>query len=103
MNQFTVSDHDGRHLGFLVMMAEDEYDEAPEAGYAAFRLLTEKQPESREARTLADASARPWLWRLEGDKVCLYDDEGTVGGHIRQQWLVLDGSRFVLGDLTGVW
>lgn len=102
MNQFTLSDTEGRHLGFLVMMAEDEYDEAPESGYAALRLLGEQLPCNRDTEQLAEAAAHTLAWQLDGDKVWLYDENGETCGHIRQEWLILGKSRFALGDLTGV-
>lgn len=102
MNQFTLSDTEGRHLGFLVMMAEDEYDEAPESGYAALRLLGENLPQNRDIELLSQTAQQTLSWQLDGDKVWLYGEDGESCGHIRQEWLSLGKSRFVLGDLTGV-
>lgn len=102
MNQFTLSDSEGRHLGFLVMMAEDEYDEAPESGHAALRLSGEDLPHNRDTKILAQTAQQVLLWQLEGDTVRLYDEAGEMCGAIRQEWLTLGKSRFLLGDLTGV-
>lgn len=102
MNQFTLSDPAGRHLGFLVMMAEDEYDEAPAAGFAALRLSDEAPAGSGGDALLAQTAGQTLTWRLDGDTVCLFGEDGEPLGHIRQEWLLLGKSRFLLGDLTGV-
>lgn len=99
MHYFSLSQPDGEHLGFLVMMADDESSEAPETGQFALTLHDvgwQYEPLSHIA-----ADERALFWRIEGDRVLLHDSDDVWLGFIRQEWLVLDGEYFLLADLTG--
>ena len=54
MHQFSIHAPDGEHLGFLVMLADDETAPHPESGQLALQI----QPAATKTATTAPTSAK---------------------------------------------
>lgn len=98
MYYFSISDDADTHLGFLVMTADDEGEMLPTSGQFAIKLVADRM--YSVLAKLQDYSGALY-WVAEKDGVNLLDTEQRVLGMIRQQWLIFEGKRFVLTDLTG--
>ena len=105
MHYFTINSEDNRHLGFLVLMVDDENDSAATGGCFAVKAqaeMADQQACPALWRVLQNLSAiNPLYWQQHGDSVRLLDDNGEPIGHLQQQHLKLNGQHFVLQDLSG--
>lgn len=104
MHYFTLNSRDNVHLGFLVML-EDE--EAPaERGCFAVKAQAESAALSENAAewaVLCRLAAEDGLnWQRRGDVLCLQDAEGGEIGRWQQQYVRLLGQDFLVNDLNGV-
>ncbi|STZ75771.1 HLGFF motif protein [Bergeriella denitrificans] len=104
MHYFSIHTQAGGHLGFLIMTADDESAERPQSGGFVVKLQSEEAPQDKEAvallRPLQSLEAA-LLWRVEKDRVTLYDGDTPVGS-IRNEYLTLQGKVLLLNDLTGI-
>lgn len=98
MNYFSVSNPDGEHLGFLVMMSDDD-SETPQSGEFALKLQYAGLDE--HILCLVEQDERPLFWFVERDKVILMNSDDEILGNIHQEWLTIYGHHFVLNDLVG--
>ncbi len=97
MHYFSIHSQSGSHLGFLIMLADDESEQPPQSGRLAFKL--EDTPEAR-ALAAYQGLETPLFWRAQSGEIALFDDTSAIG-RIRQEWLSIGGGTFVLNDLTG--
>lgn len=101
MYQFSLHTPEGEHIGFLIMLANDE--QHPTNGQLALKLLSnlsaqllhKHQPIVRLARE------KTLFWTIASERVTLFDVEQTPCASIYQQWLNIGGEHYLLNDLTG--
>ena len=96
MQQFTINTPDGEHLGFLMMLADDEQTHA--SGQLAIKLTTNVQ----DNRLTDWQNEGALFWAIDGDCVKVRDANDILRGTIRQQWLVIGSEHYLLENLTGV-
>lgn len=104
MHYFSLHNQSGEHLGFFIMLADDESAAQPESGRFALKLQSETPPRDQSALPLLrelEASGSLLAWRTEKDKINLFADETPVGT-LRNEYLTLSGHTLVLNDLTGM-
>lgn len=103
MHYFSIQNLPGEHLGFLVMLPDDEPDQS-ESGRFIVKLQSEALPKDGAAAdvlaSFTDLSCR-FSWRTEKDKVLLFREEEEVGS-ICGEFLRLGSQTLVLGDMTGM-
>ena len=97
MHQFSIHAPDGEHLGFLVMLADDETAPHPESGQLALQI----QPAAKNTALARLAQAQTLYWQAAGDHVRIRDEDGDHRANIRQEWLLIGGERYLLNDLEG--
>ncbi|MDK4687698.1 HLGFF motif protein [Kingella negevensis] len=96
MHQFSIHTQNDELLGFLIMLADDEY--SPQSGQLAIKLSS---PVSSAAQPLEGWANESLLkWRITQDKISVYDYEDTLMGFIKQEWLIINGKHFLLNDLS---
>ena len=104
MHYFSIHTQAGEHLGFLIMLADDESAEQPQGGYLTVKLQSEETPQDQAAVAALlplQSVATPLSWRIVKERVELLDGETPVGT-IRNKYLTLQGQTLVLNDLTGL-
>ena len=102
MHYFTVNSEDSRHLGFLVLMANDEA--TPQSGCCAVKAQAEVADQQHcpaQWRVLTELAEATLFWQRHGEELYLLDPQGCRIGRLQQQYLKLNGQHFVLTDLTG--
>lgn len=104
MYYFGISDQLRQHLGFMVLI--DEQDSAAstcEQGYFAIKIANDvPYSDSQTYQTLLQLSIRPMLlWQKQGDYLQLSDEDGVMIGKLQQQFLQLHHQHYILEDLTG--
>ncbi|WP_416190171.1 HLGFF motif protein [Neisseria sp. CCUG17229] len=104
MHYFSIHTQQGEHLGFFIMLADDESEAQPQSGQFAVKLQSEAVPRDQ----VAVAALQPWqevaeplFWRVEKDRVELFAGDANIGT-IRNEYLTLSGQMLVLNDLTGM-
>ena len=95
MRQFSLSLPDGTHVGFLMMLADDEQTDP--SGQLAVRVVQDVNVPRLEQWQNQGAL----FWEMVGDKVEIHDNHGVLCGTMAQEWLKIDSECFILGDLTG--
>ncbi|MCP2041634.1 hypothetical protein L1281_002244 [Neisseria sp. HSC-16F19] len=104
MHYFTLNSRDNVHLGFLVML-EDE-DAPAEHGCFAVKPQAEDNTAAEypaEWSVLCRLAAEATLtWQRRGDSIYLQDAAGSDIGRWQQQHVRLMGQDFLLNDLNGV-
>lgn len=103
MQQFTLNTPEGIHLGFIVFLPDDEYEEPPQSGVCMLRLQAAdaSSAELPTGNPLQAWAEQTLLWRVEGDTLTIHDSTGHPVADLRQQYLRLAGRLFVLSDLNG--
>lgn len=105
MHYFSIHTQTGGHLGFLIMLADDESQARPQSGRFAVKLQSEQPPDDEAAAAalrVLQEHAEPLFWRVEKDRIGLFG-HGTGGiGTIRNEYLTLRGVTLLLNDLTGM-
>ena len=76
MHYFSIHTQQGAHVGFFIMLPDDESETQPKSGRFAVKLQSE---EGAVAEVLDDAPV----------------------GSLRNEYLTVSGQTFVLTDLTG--
>lgn len=94
----------GQHLGFLVMAADDG---DASAGQCLFRAQSSDPADMvlAEYQTLADIAAlSPLYWRFQPGQAQaqIFSAEDELLGHIKDEWLFLNGRQYQLVDLVGI-
>ena len=97
MHQFSIHRPSGEHLGFLVMLADDETSSHPESGQLALQI----QPAAQGSALARLAQAQTLYWQLTRDHVRIHDEDGDYRASIRQEWLIIGGEHYQLNDLEG--
>ncbi len=104
MHYFSIHTQQGEHLGFFIMLADDESETQPQSGQFAVKLQSEETPGDQAAVMALQPwqdVAGPLLWRAEKDRVELFAGDTNIGA-IRNEYLTLSGQMLVLNDLTGM-
>lgn len=105
MHYFTVNSEDNRHLGFLVLMADDSHDAAPDRGCFAIKAqagMDEQHRCTAQWHVLTALTTEPMLyWQRRNDELRLLNAAGDELGCLKHHHLQLNGQRFVLQDLSG--
>ncbi|MGE9658680.1 hypothetical protein BGI05_05555 [Snodgrassella alvi] len=106
MFYFSINSPDNCHLGFLVLMDEDNSAYTDGAtGYYAVKAQadeTDQQACPVQWQILQQLSVQDSLrWFRKADYVQLCDAENNIIGRLQQQYLILCGQHFILNDLTG--
>jgi hypothetical protein len=106
MLYFSISNSDNRHLGFLVLMDEEDSTYADGAvGYYAIKAQADEIEQlacTVEWQILSSLSQQGGLkWHKKKDNVQLCDIHHKIIGQLQQQHLILQGVHFLLNDLTG--
>lgn len=106
MLYFSINSNDNHHIGFLVLMDEDDsaYTDGAK-GYYAVKAQADAQDSQACAaqwQLLEQLSKQESLkWYRQSDYVQLCDAEDRIIGRLQQQYLNLCGQHFFLNDLTG--
>jgi hypothetical protein len=106
MFYFSINSLDNHHLGFLVLMDEEDSTYTNGAtGYYAIKAQadeTDQQACSVQWQILKQVSQYGSLsWYRQSDYVQLCNAENNIIGRLQQQHLNLCGQHFLLNDLTG--
>lgn len=97
MHYFSIHAQSGEHIGFFIMLPDDESEAQPQSGRFAVKLQG-----NGGAAVLQpfEQTEIPQYWRVVKDRVELFFDDTHVGT-LRNEYLTLSGQTFVLNDLTG--
>ncbi|UOO76316.1 hypothetical protein LVJ85_09820 [Neisseria sp. Dent CA1/247] len=104
MHYFSIHTQQGEHLGFFIMLPDDESEQPPLSGRFAIKLQSENTPQDTAAARAVELYGQyetPLYWKVEKDHVVLFDDENLLG-RIRNEYLSIGGQTLVLNDLTGM-
>lgn len=104
MHYFSIHTLNGEHLGFLIMLADDESQAQPQSGRFAVKLQSEQAPQDAESvriLSVLEQSQRLLFWRVEKERVSLFEGDQPAGS-IRNEYLTVAGKQWVLNDLTGM-
>ncbi|OSI08372.1 Uncharacterised protein [Neisseria animaloris] len=104
MHYFSIHTQAGEHLGFLIMLPDNESENPPQSGRFAVKLQSEQPPQNTAAVHALEPyqnAAQPLYWAVEKDCVALFDDESAIG-RIRNEYFSIGGQTLVLNDLTGM-
>ena len=99
MHQFSIHTRSGEHLGFLVMLADDETSPQPERRAAS--PCKSNPPRKTPALARLAQGAKALYWQTAGDHVRIRDEDGDHRANIRQEWLIVGGEHYQLNDLEG--
>ena len=97
MHYFNIETKNGQHVGFLVMLADDETEAQPQSGRFAVKV---SDGVSGGMLTQFEQTDIPQYWRVVKDRVELFFDDTPVGT-VRGEMLTISGQTFVLGDMVG--
>ncbi|MDO5640138.1 MAG: hypothetical protein Q4G28_09755 [Neisseria sp.] len=103
MHYFSIHTQSGEHIGFFIMLPDDESEQPPQSGRFVVKLQSElPQPNTAAIRTLSpyQDTDTPFYWTVEKDHVALFDGQ-TIIGRIRNEYLGIGGQTLLLTDLTG--
>ncbi|UOO80799.1 hypothetical protein LVJ83_07310 [Uruburuella testudinis] len=104
MHYFSIHTQAGEHLGFFIMLADDETEQPPQSGRFAVKLQSETPPQDSAALNALSPylnDEAPLYWAAEKDHVALFDGQSTIG-RIRNEYLSIGGQTLLLNDLTGI-
>ena len=103
MMHYTVNTLSGEHLGFLVMVADD--DDHPDSGLCMVKVQTVNETAARlpETMALADLAQHQALtWQVADRQVWLCDADQIRQGCLKDGYLHLGRIVLQLNDLTGM-
>ncbi|MDO4640819.1 MAG: hypothetical protein Q4A84_03830 [Neisseria sp.] len=103
MHYFSIHNQQGEHLGFLIMLPDEEGANQPQSGRFIIKLQSETPPQDQTAfKTLRpfEDLAQTFYWKTEKDRISLYHDSERVGG-LRNEFLTVGSQTLILGDMTG--
>ena len=104
MHYFSIHTQSGEHLGFFIMLADDETEQPPQSGRFAVKLQSEAPPQDQAAVQALSAwqlADTPLLWAADKDYVALFGGDEAIG-RIRNEFLSIGGHTLLLTDLTGM-
>ena len=99
---FSLQDKNGRQIGFLVMLADENL---PTQGQCIVKLMLaqENMINSNAAVALKKLEQQGMFqWQFDGQKTLLTDHSNLTIGIIREHFLTIDGTVFIMTDLTGI-
>ena len=99
MHYFSIHTQQGAHVGFFIMLPDDESEAQPQSGRFAVKLQSEEGVVA-EALVPFEQTEIPQYWRVVKDRIELFFDDAPVGS-LRNEYLTVSGQTFVLTDLTG--
>lgn len=99
MYYFSIHTQQGAHVGFFIMLPDDESETQPQSGRFAVKLQSEEGA-AAEALAPFGQTEIPQYWRVVKDRIELFFDDAPVGS-LRNEYLTVSGQTFVLTDLTG--
>lgn len=104
MHYFSIHTPADQHIGFLILLADNEHEQPSQSGQFAVKLhddgrAADHPNSTRILSRLQNES--PLFWRVEGDHIVLFDGTHNHLGSIRQEHLRLSGQDLLLNDLTG--
>lgn len=105
MHYFSIHTQQGEHLGFLIMLPDDESEMQPQSGHFIIKIQSEMPPQDKEAVAVLlpfEQNHLSWTWRVMKERVELFDEAEQNIGSIRNEYLMLLGQILVLNDLTGM-
>ncbi|MBS0038785.1 hypothetical protein KEM39_01005 [Neisseria sp. Marseille-Q1983] len=97
MHYFSIHTQSGQHIGFFILLADDESEARPQSGRFAVKL--EDGAGNHVLSPFAQTEI-PQYWRVVKDRIELFFDEAAVGT-LRNEYLNVSGQTFILTDLTG--
>ncbi|ASK28529.1 HLGFF motif protein [Neisseria chenwenguii] len=97
MHYFSIHTQSGSHLGFLIMLPDDESETPPESGRFVVKLQNGAAFPALENLQNPDA---PLVWRINKERIELFDGESNVAT-LRNEYLTIGGQTLLLTDLTG--
>lgn len=103
MHYFSIHTREGSHLGFLIMLPDNESEHPPQSGRFAVKLQSEQPPQptaAAQALLHCQNAETPLYWTVEKDHVALFDGNGALG-RVRGEYLTISGQTLLLNDLTG--
>ena len=104
MHYFSIHTPAGEHLGFLIMLADDENEQPPQSGRFAIKLQSEALPQDTAAvRALAEYqdSEQALYWALAKDGINLFSEQENIG-RLRQEFLTISGQTLLINDISGM-
>ena len=104
MHYFSIHTQSGEHLGFLIMLADDENENPPQSGRFAIKLQSETPPQDTaalNALTPYQHSTQPLYWAVEKDSIHLFDEQNSIG-RLRQEFLNIGGQTLLINDISGL-
>ncbi|EGZ45184.1 HLGFF motif protein [Neisseria wadsworthii] len=103
MHYFSIHNQAGEHLGFFIMLPDDE-NAHPQSGRFIVKLQSETKPQDQAAlRVLEEFGdlTQPFCWRVEKDRINLYKESEKIGS-LRNEFLRIGTQSLILGDMTGM-
>lgn len=97
MHTFSLHTLDDEHIGFLVMLPEND-NEPQRKGAFAIRIINSQCQQLNQWEQYNGEL----LWETRGNAVELFTEHDEPIGSIQQQYLTIGGKQFILNDLTGV-
>ncbi len=96
---YTINTIDYQHLGFLVLIAENEQE--PTFGSGLIKLQSEDDSllQSREAQNLS-LLTQPFTWDIENDTMTFHH-ENDIKSQLQGEYLTVGAIHYRIHDLTG--
>ena len=104
MHYFSLHTPQGNHLGFFIMLPDNENERPAQSGRFIIKLQSES-PLSPMLQTALEAyqnPAIPLYWAVQQDHVALFDEQRQLIGTIHNEHLKLNGQSLLLNDMTGL-
>ncbi|MDO5059481.1 MAG: hypothetical protein Q4D82_05995 [Neisseria sp.] len=102
MHYFSLHSEAGAHLGFLVMLPNDERAaRSAQSGRFVVKLQEGAEHPALEALSALQNPDGSQTWEVANERVQLYAG-GSPAGEIRQEFFRIDGHTLVLNDMTGM-
>lgn len=104
MKYFSIHCHDHEHIGFLIMLPDNEHDYNPQSGQFVLKIQNEHPSKHHSLIQDLEDLQNPHAglrWQIDKDKVVLSNPEGDFLGSIRQECLSIRGHSLLINDLTG--
>lgn len=104
MHYFSLHTPQGTHLGFFIMLPDDEHQHPAQSGRFIIKLQSESPLSPALQTSLAPYQNPniPLYWTVDKDRVTLLDSERNMIGSIRNEYLTLNGQSLLLSDMTGL-
>lgn len=105
MHYFSINSETNQHLGFLVLMEDEEFSSQRHCGYLKIKAQAESMTQQEYPQLyeiLKECEQYSSLtWQKQGEKLMILDDKNKPIGTIQQQYLSIREHEFILNDLIG--